>query len=635
MTALNTTANFGNSYNAAYSSINETIRLQEQTAPASEKALIRDWFIVFSLSNILTTYINPGPLHVVRVNPTDDSERTIPYYGVLLGKDCMMRLPDICTSRCPPPNGEGKEVRHILKNQEDENGKDIRNKTEVVCAEFLISQLPGAPEKKLGASNTRGKVIGKEGKSSLSQTKKPLQQSVMATEETIEKKPVVMTLTTKETTTGFTTENFWVRFDYDHEHAAKIELESTEVPDTGASKTEGEEWLWGIDAWTDVVGKPSEGEPEPEGGSDSVEANELESRPRAKTADENRVLTTAEGTSKTESSTEDTAVEPSDSKPTLEVTNTPVLSENQIPDANSTIIIEKNITEHTTSDTTIKTIELEGMDTSTHQESDSSTSSDTLLLSSDSEEITNADEADEDKADEDKADEDKADEGNADEGNADEDNADEDNADEDNADEDNAEHANAEHANAEQANAEQANAEQANAEQANAEQANAEQANVEQANVEQANAEQANDDQLPNVEVPDPNQVSNSDKASQSDKKEMSKSDEGDAKSLKSSEYYDLATLLSSWKNKYYTVLAFFIVFLIIFLLIIAWLIMKLKKSGTSGIAGAPISPGPRCFRGDDEAQPLTPRSPPTHRSFKFDDNGNSSKLLAPESQPI
>jgi len=103
---------------------------------------------------------------------------------------------------------------------------------------------------------------------------------------------------------------------------------------------------------------------------------------------------------------------------------------------------------------------------------------------------------------------------------------------------------------------------------------------------------------------------------------------------MQSSEFL---AMLSSWRSKYYTVLAFFIIFLILFLIIIAFLVFRLKKSGSSGwLAGQPTSPGPRCWagNGDDDVTPLTPRDPPTHHTFKFDDNGNEGIPPPPPPPP-
>lgn len=98
-----------------------------------------------------------------------------------------------------------------------------------------------------------------------------------------------------------------------------------------------------------------------------------------------------------------------------------------------------------------------------------------------------------------------------------------------------------------------------------------------------------------------------------------------------------LGDLISSWRSKYFTVLAFFIIFLILFLVILAFLVYKLQKTSSAQLADSPRSPGgPRCWAGEDgdDVKPLTPRDSSTHQSFKFDANSSASGVPAPPPPP-
>jgi len=81
------------------------------------------------------------------------------------------------------------------------------------------------------------------------------------------------------------------------------------------------------------------------------------------------------------------------------------------------------------------------------------------------------------------------------------------------------------------------------------------------------------------------------------------------------SKYDGLYDRVSTWRNKYFVVLGFFICFLIIFVIVIAILCIKLKNA-QSGVNLGNVSPGPGC-----DTEPLTPQV--QGGNFKFDDDGS------------
>jgi len=89
--------------------------------------------------------------------------------------------------------------------------------------------------------------------------------------------------------------------------------------------------------------------------------------------------------------------------------------------------------------------------------------------------------------------------------------------------------------------------------------------------------------------------------------------DNGSLFSITDDEYTGLFDEMSTWRNKYFVVLGFFLCFTIIFVIIVAILCIKLKKA-QSGNPGN-LSPGPGC-----DTEPLTPQVQGGGGNFKFDD---------------
>jgi len=102
------------------------------------------------------------------------------------------------------------------------------------------------------------------------------------------------------------------------------------------------------------------------------------------------------------------------------------------------------------------------------------------------------------------------------------------------------------------------------------------------------------------------------DKSTTAKRKDVQHDDKDDDNSflISNEEYLDVVDQMSSWRNKYFVVLGFFLCFTIIFVIIISILCIKLKKA-QSGNPGN-VSPGPGC-----DTEPLTPQV--QEGNFKFD----------------